>query len=86
MSLAAKGDSDPFTASSYQLYGMHPNILWAQIVADRKGKLGWEYDLWYFDDCRLKPDIVIPDFDPLCRRKQSPSAERFCNERLHKAA
>ena len=56
---------------SYQLYGMHPNILWAQIVADRKGKLGWEYDLWYFDDGRLKPHIVTPDYDPLCGRKLS---------------
>ena len=50
---------------------MHPNILWAQIVADRKGKLGWEYDLWYFDDGRLKPHIVTPDYDPLCGRKLS---------------
>jgi hypothetical protein len=68
---------------------MHPDMLWAQIVADRKGKLGWEYDLWYFDDGRLKPDIVIPDYDPLDAvrvLRTRPSAERFCNECLPKAA
>ena len=84
VALASKGDPDPFTAASYQIYGLHPDAIWPRIVADRKAQLGAKYGLWYCDDDTLKPDVVIPDYDPFSdpRRKPSPSAERFCNERL----
>jgi hypothetical protein len=34
------------------------------IEAERKVKLGFEYDLWYFSDGTLRPDLVIRDYDP----------------------
>ena len=40
ISLALKGDPQPFVSASYRMYGIHPEKLWPAIVARRKALLG----------------------------------------------
>src|SRR5262249_23798456 len=44
------------------------------------------YDLWYSEDDARKPDVMIPDFDPLIPRKPPRHAGESCNKRLPLAA
>ena len=43
VSLASRGEPEPFITSSYRIYGSHPNKVWPQILANRKAKLGSEF-------------------------------------------
>ena len=40
VSLASKGNTVPFVAASYQMYGLHPDKVWPAIVARRAAMLG----------------------------------------------
>ena len=82
VALAYKGNPDPFTTASYQIYGVHPSTIWQRTLAARKAKLGYEWDLWYFEDGTIKPDVIIPDYDPFLSRKPPRHEEEFCNQRL----
>ena len=86
VALAYKGNPDPFRGASYQIFGVHPDTIWQRTVAARKAKLGYEFDLWYFEDGTRKPDVIIPDYDPLIPRRPPRHAEEFCNTRLPLAA
>ncbi len=56
-----------FVEASYMVHGSHPDKLWAQIVTNRKGILGREYDRWYDTAGTLVPErLDIPDYDPTC--------------------
>ena len=79
---ADMGEAQPFVESSYRIYGSHPDDVWPKIMAQRKAKLGWEFDLWYFENGTMKPDVIIPDYDPLILRKPPRRAEEFCIARL----
>ena len=57
VSLAQSGEPQPFIASSYQVYGTHPDQVWRKIMADRKAKLGKEFADWYDEAGNLKPDL-----------------------------
>jgi hypothetical protein len=57
-------------------------MIWPMIMATRKAKLGWEFELWYDSNGTMKPDVIIPDYDPLVPRKPPKHAEEFCNARL----
>lgn len=80
--LASRGEPQPFIESGYRIYGSHPDDVWPKIMAQRKAKLGWEFDLWYFENGTTKPDVIIPDYDPLVPRKPPTHAEEFCIARL----
>lgn len=77
VSLAARGEPEPFINSSYVLFGTHPDRVWAKIQANRHYRLGKEYGQWYSDDGVLPPDIGVPK-----KPAFNEQAERFCNERL----
>ena len=55
-------------------------------MAQRKAKLGLEFDLWYFENGTMRPDVIVPDYDPLIPRKPPRHAEEFCNRRLPSVA
>jgi len=57
VALAYKGEPDPFTAASYQIYGVHPSTMWQRILAARKAMLAWEFDLWYDAAGNMRPDV-----------------------------
>lgn len=67
VSLAAKDEPRPFVTSSYLYHGTHPEQLFAKLTAERKGKLGKEYDEWFDGAGNLKSEpnwLEIPDYDP----------------------
>lgn len=57
VSLAYKGEQQPFVTSSYRVFGIHPEKVWPAIMAKRKAKLGKEFSDWYDTAGNLKPDI-----------------------------
>jgi len=57
VSLASRGDAQPFVESSYRIYGKHPDRVWPHILALRKAKLGREFPDCYNASGNLKPDI-----------------------------
>ena len=79
VSLASKGNTEPFVAASYTLYSLHPDKVWPRILANRKARLGKEFADWYDQAGNWKPEIpgkkpavYIPDEQPV----------RVINERL----
>lgn len=54
-----------FVEASYVVHGSHPDKLWPQIIKNRKGILGPEYERWYDAAGKLIPEpLDIPDYDP----------------------
>jgi hypothetical protein len=56
VSLADRGNPEPFVASSYACYGIHPDKLWPKLLAKRRAALGPEYSRWYDAAGNLRPD------------------------------
>ena len=77
VSLARDGELQPFVASSYKVYGTHPNKVWFKILANRKARLRKEFSDWYDAAGNLKPDI--PKMKPATYNEQ---AEKATNHRL----
>ena len=57
VSLASRGETQPFVESSYRIYGKHPDKVWPHILATSKAKLGNEFSVWYDAAGNLRPDI-----------------------------
>lgn len=57
VSLASRGEAQPFVTSSYRIFGIHPDNVWPQIMAKRKAKLGKEFPEWFDQAGNLQPDI-----------------------------
>src|SRR5581483_8029925 len=76
ISLAERGERDPFVASSYRIYGTHPDKVWPKIMRNRRVKLGKEFPDFYDDAGNLKPDV------PKKPSQFNLEAERATNERL----
>ena len=57
VSLASRGERQPFIEASYRIYGIHPDKVWSQIMANRKARLGKEFRDWYDAAGILKPDV-----------------------------
>jgi len=57
VSMASRGETQPFVQSSYTMYGTHPDQVWPKIVARRKAQLGEEFSDWYDAAGNLRPDI-----------------------------
>ena len=57
VSLASRGEAQPFVTSSYTVYGIHPDKVWPNILATRKAKLGEEFSDWYDAAGNLRPDL-----------------------------
>jgi len=57
VALVMKNDPQPFVTSSYRIYACHPDFVWANIVTNRRAKLGDEYDLWYDSSGMMRPDV-----------------------------
>jgi hypothetical protein len=63
--LAAKNDPHPLVTSSYICFGTHPDKVFVKQTADRRAKLGREYDRWFDAAGNLIPEwLDIPDYDP----------------------
>jgi hypothetical protein len=57
LSSARRGEAAPFIASSYRIYGTHPDLVWSKIMANRRAKLGKEMNEWYDAAGNLTPDL-----------------------------
>jgi hypothetical protein len=57
VSLASRGEPEPFITSSYRIYGSHPDEVWAKVMANRRSKLGKEFADWFDAAGNRKPDI-----------------------------
>ena len=79
VSLARKGERQPFVQSSYRIFGKHPDKVWPQIVATRKAKLRKEFTEWFDHAGNLKPDIPGKKPVPYVPDER---VERAINERL----
>jgi hypothetical protein len=55
--LASRGNTDPFVASSYVMYGTHPDKVYPKMRANRMARLGEEYEIWYDAAGNLRPDV-----------------------------
>ena len=77
VSLARNGEAAPFVASSYRIYGTHPDLVWVKVQANRHARLGKEYGQWYSHDGMLLPDVGVPK-----KPAFNEQAERAINERL----
>lgn len=60
----SQGNPIAFVEASYVVHGYHPDKLWPQIVKNRKGILGAEYDCWYDPSGKLIPEWLVADYDP----------------------
>jgi hypothetical protein len=78
VSLAERGELQPFIESSYRIYGTHPDLVWHKIMENRKAKLGKEFLDWYDEAGNSKPDL--PKKKPAIYIDEQ--AERATNERL----
>jgi len=58
VALARKNDPQPFVTSSYTVYACHPDHVCANILRNRRAKLGDEYDLWYDSSGMMRPDVL----------------------------
>lgn len=76
LTLAQRGNTEPFLVSSYQMYGLAPAKLWPARVARRKADLGPEYSKWYDHNDNLRPN---PDLLP-CPRKPVQSVRTLLKE------
>ena len=47
---AARGESQPHVAASYQVLGLHPDKVWPAIVARRKTQLGRYYEEFFGEE------------------------------------
>ena len=79
VSLARKGERQPFITSSYRIFGIHPDMVWPQIMAKRKAKLGKEFPDWFDQAGNLKPDVPGKKPAPYVTDER---VERAINERL----
>jgi hypothetical protein len=79
VSLASRGEPQPFITSSYRIFGVHPDNVWPEIMAKRKAKLGKEFPDWFDQAGNLKPDIPGKKPAPYVPDEQ---VERAINERL----
>src|SRR5215471_13894137 len=57
VSLASRGEREPFVTSSYRIFGIHPDKVWPHILATRKAKLGEEFSDWFDAAGNLRPDL-----------------------------
>jgi hypothetical protein len=57
VSLASRGERQPFVESSYRIYGKHPDKVWPHILATRKAKLADEFSDWFDAAGNLRPDL-----------------------------
>lgn len=57
VSLASRGEAQPFVTASYRIFGIHPDKVWSAIMAKRKAKLGKEFSDWWDTAGNRKPDI-----------------------------
>lgn len=65
VSLVAKNDPQPLVNSSYTCFGTHPERVFVKVTADRKAKLGLEYNKWFDPTGNLIAErLDIPDYDP----------------------
>jgi hypothetical protein len=78
VSLASRGERQPFITSSYRVYGSHPDKVWPKIMADRKARLGKEFAEWY--DAAGNRKLDIPGKKPSIYIDEQ--AERATNKRL----
>ena len=70
VALCRAGNPDPLVSSSYEMYGVHPDLVFVAITAIRKAKLGNEYSDFYDENGNLIPQrLNIPDYDPTLDRK-----------------
>jgi len=56
VSYAARGKQNPFAQASLTMYGILQDEVWPRIVAQRRAKLGRDYNLWYGSEDNLQPD------------------------------
>jgi hypothetical protein len=77
VSLASKGNTEPFLVSSYEVHGLHPDKVWPYILWNRQVLLGREYKDWYDAAGNLKPDLPKKP-----STYSNPEAEKFCKDRL----
>jgi hypothetical protein len=77
VSLAAKGNTEPFVVASYQVYGIHPDKVWPKIIWNRQARLGREFPSWYDASGMMKPDLPKKP-----STYSNPEAEKFCKDRL----
>jgi hypothetical protein len=77
VSLAAKGNTEPFVVASYQVYGIHPDKVWPKILWNRQARLGREFPVWYDASGMMKPDLPKKP-----STYSNPEAEKFCKDRL----
>lgn len=80
VSMAARGEPDPFLASSYAIYGTHPDHVWEKLMRDRRCRLGREFSDWFDQAGNLKPDI--PGKKPAVYEAAEDAAVRIVRERL----
>jgi hypothetical protein len=67
VSLASRGEAQPFIQSSYRIYGIHPDKVWPHIMATRRAKLGEEFSDWFDAAGNLRPDIPKKTSAPVTR-------------------
>jgi hypothetical protein len=77
VSLAAKGNTEPFVVASYQVYGIHPDKVWPKILWNRQARLGREFPNWYDASGMMKPDLPKKP-----STYTNAAAEKFCKDRL----
>lgn len=57
VAMAANGEQHPFLASSYAVYGTHPDRVWEKVMGNRRYGLGREFSAWFDQAGLLKPDL-----------------------------
>jgi hypothetical protein len=77
VSLASKGNTEPFLVSSYEVHGLHPDKVWPYILWNRQVLLGREYKDWYDASGMIKPDLPKKP-----STYTNAAAEKFCKDRL----
>jgi hypothetical protein len=79
VSLASKGNTEPFMVSSYQVYGLHPDKVWPAILHNRQARLAKEFPDWYDAAGNMRPDVPKK---PSVPSPTQEAAERSTKERL----
>ena len=59
LTLASRGNTMPFVVASFQMYGVHPDKVFAAITEKRRAKLGDEYSDWYDSKGNLQPQLTL---------------------------
>lgn len=57
VSLASKGNTEPFLSSSYAVHGIAPEKVWTRVVNNRKSRLGREYFQFFDSNDMPRPDV-----------------------------